>query len=57
MEHPPELRQVTAARRADEYCLTDRARRDLLINLELLRAWGAINQQTIEINNQKGATQ
>lgn len=50
------LRKIEATRRADEYCLTDRARRDLLINLEQLRAWGAINQQTIEINNQKGAS-
>lgn len=47
------LRPVQAIKRADDYCLTDRARRDLLINLELLRVWGAANQRTIEINNGK----
>lgn len=47
------LRPVQAIKRGDDYCLTDRARRDLLINLELLRVWGTVNQRTIEINNRK----
>lgn len=31
-----------------EFCLTDRGRRDVLINLELLRRYGATNQTIIE---------
>jgi len=35
-----------------DYCLTDRGRRDTLINLELLRAWAAANEAIIEKHNQ-----
>jgi hypothetical protein len=34
-----------------EYCLSDRGRRDVLVNLELLRVYGAANQKVIEEYN------
>lgn len=49
--------QVPLLRRVDlyapgnsgaDYCLTDRGRRDVLINLELLRVWGAESKGIIE---------
>jgi len=30
------------------YCIAERGKKDIEINLELLRAWGAANQATIE---------
>lgn len=53
-EQAPLLRGAEATRRGSEYCLTDRARRDVLIDLELLRAWGAVNMSTIEQFNKRG---
>ncbi|WP_223921671.1 hypothetical protein [Geobacter sp. AOG2] len=50
MEPPP----VQAVKRGEGYCLSDRARRDVLIDLELLRAWGETNQAVIEKFNQRG---
>lgn len=46
------LRELTATKRGDEYCLSERGRKDLLINTETLRSWGAINQTTIERFNE-----
>lgn len=55
VEQPPTLREVQAVKRGDEYCLHDRGRKDVLIDLELLRAWGAANQAIIEEFNKRGA--
>ena len=54
VEQAPLLREVQAVRRGDEYCLSDRDRKNVLINLELIRAWGEINFTTIEQFNKKG---
>ena len=47
-----ELYHRPVAPAAADYCLTDRGRRDTLINLELLRAWAAANEAIIEKHNQ-----
>ncbi len=48
VEQAPLLRGIEATKRADEYCLTDLHRRNVLIDLELLRSWGKSNQTIIE---------
>ena len=53
VEQAPILREVPAVRRGDEFCLSDRGRKDVLINLELVRAWGEINFSTIEQFNKR----
>jgi hypothetical protein len=47
------MRPVQAVKWGGEYCLDDRGRRDVLINLELLRAWGETIQAVIEKFNQR----
>lgn len=49
------LRGVEAVKRGSEYCLSDRGRKDTLIDMELLRVWGASNQEVIERFNKIGA--
>jgi hypothetical protein len=56
VEQAPLLRRVDLAAPGTagaDYCLTDRGRRDVLINLELLRAWGSSNMSIIEQFNKR----
>lgn len=53
---PPVLRKVEVIQPdsakhpelADYWLLPERGRKDVLINLEMLRAWGTVNQSVIE---------
>lgn len=38
----------------EHYLLSERGRKDVMINMELLRAWGEVNQETVEQFNKRG---
>ena len=48
VEQAPLLRGIEATKRNEEYCLSDLNRRNVLIDIELLRSWGQQNQTIIE---------
>lgn len=45
---PPTLRPIDAIARGGEFCLSDIDRRSLLVDVELLKAWGFGNAAVIE---------
>src|SRR6185369_504240 len=51
IERVPILREVESIKRGNEYCITERGRKDILINVELLRFWGNANMTTISTFN------
>ena len=54
MEHPPVLREIQATKRGNEYCLDEQGRKNLLIDIEVMRAWCATKQAIIEGFNKRG---
>ena len=55
-ELPPVLREVLTyppGTTSADWCLTERGAKDILYNLEVLRAWGATGQAVIEEYNKK----
>ena len=58
-ESPPILREVVTyppGTTTADWCLTERGGKDILYNLEVLRAWGASGQAVIAEFNNKPAT-